>query len=426
MSLLDLEAESIRAWGRVRDFFEVTRKPRALDFQEDVIPFAPMETVPQNHYRDPAYETRPWDGRGGGTYFERGDLLVAKITPSFENGKQATTNELHTPFGFATTEVIPLKPISPGSTDRRLLFFFLLHPEVRRFAANRMEGTTGRQRISEQTLLDLPYPIFDAEEQRRISDVLVGIYESIDAETEAERAALALRRALHHELFGDAADSTLRKGWVREDLGQRCTVSSGGTPARGVDAYWVGGTIPWVKTAEVNYGVITRTEEHITEEGLECSAAKMLPPSTLLLAMYGQGVTRGRVAMLGVEATSNQACAAIQPDAEVVLPKFLFHYLMAHYDFIRSRAHGGQQQNLNLDLVRGLPIAYPADLEEQRRIVAGLDAIGELAELHAQKQRTLRGLFVSLLHGLLTGEIEPASLGTWIAPERLLAVGGRR
>jgi len=416
--------ESIGAWGRVGDFFEVTHKPRELpELPDGTVPFAPMDALPRGHYRDPTYETRLWEGKATGTYFERGDLLVAKITPSFENGKQATTTELETPFGFATTEVIPLRPISPDDTDRRLLFFFLLHPEVRQFLAERMEGTTGRQRISEQVLLDLPYPVLDPQQQRTIADVLVSIYDAIDAEVETERAALTLRLELHRELFGDPDGSELPDGWVMEELGDRCAVSSGGTPARGEDAYWVGGTIPWVKTAEVNYGVITETEEHITDEGLESSAAKLLPPETLLLAMYGQGVTRGRVATLGVEATSNQACAAIQPDSAMILPRFLFNYLAARYAFIRSRAHGGQQQNLNLQLVRGLPIAYPTDLDEQRQIVAALDTIGEIVELHEHKQRTLRKLFVSLIHGLLVGEIEPADLGV---PEPLMAVGGQK
>jgi type I restriction enzyme, S subunit len=404
--LLEAAAGSEKEWGRVGDFFEVTRKPRNLPaLPNGTVPFVPMDAIPRNRYRDPTYEARPWE-RASGTYFERGDLLVAKITPSFENGKQATTAELKAPFGFATTEVIPLRPISSDVTDPRLLFFYLLHPEVRRFARDRMEGSTGRQRISEQVLLDLPYPALDFDRQRRIAELLVEVHSAIDVEEQAERAASALRRVLHRELLGDVHPGELPDGWIEEELGDRCSVSSGGTPARGVDAYWAGGTIPWVRTAEVNYGVITETEEHISEQGLKQSAAKRLPPETLLLAMYGQGVTRGRVAMLGVEAASNQACAAIQTDAEVLLPRFLFHYLAARYEFIRNRAHGGQQQNLNLDLVRSLPIAYPADLEEQRQIVSALDMIGEIADLHAQKKRTLGDLFISLLHGFLGGELK--------------------
>src|SRR5947199_90724 len=102
------------------------------------------------------------------------------------------------------------------------------------------------------------------------------------------------------------SDSCLPEGWDVFPLGEHHAVGSGGTPSRSVHAFWNGGTIPWVKTTEVNYCVIRETEERITQAGLESSAAKLLPAGTLLMAMYGQGVTRGKVAILGVEAACNQ------------------------------------------------------------------------------------------------------------------------
>ena len=88
---------------------------------------------------------------------------------------------------------------------------------------------------------------------------------------------------------------------------------AGGTPERDNPAYWHEGTIPWVKTGEVDYCVITDTEEKITQSGLDNSAAKLLPSGTVLVAMYGQGITRGKVAMLGIEAATNQACVGLIP-----------------------------------------------------------------------------------------------------------------
>ena len=84
----------------------------------------------------PNYSPRKPSEIRSGTYFERGDVLVAKITPSFENGKQALTTALPAPFGFATTEIIPLRPSKEGH-DRRLMFFYLLHPDVRHHLAQR-------------------------------------------------------------------------------------------------------------------------------------------------------------------------------------------------------------------------------------------------------------------------------------------------
>ncbi|PTB90737.1 restriction endonuclease subunit S, partial [Marinobacter sp. Z-F4-2] len=99
-------------------------------------------------------------------------------------------------------------------------------------------------------------------------------------------------------------------GWKLSTIEEISNVSSGGTPSRKNDAYW-NGTIPWVTTAEVKFKVIEDTSEKITEEGLANSSAKLFPVDTILMAMYGQGKTRGQVAKLGIKASTNQACAAI-------------------------------------------------------------------------------------------------------------------
>ena len=123
MSLFDIDLPAGCPWTRVGDAYEVTKKPRGLDISSvEAVPFATMENMPQGGAYTPDYEFRPSHAIGTGTYFERGDVLVAKITPSFENGKQALVTELPAPFGFATTEVIPLRPRHNGQ-DRRFLFF---------------------------------------------------------------------------------------------------------------------------------------------------------------------------------------------------------------------------------------------------------------------------------------------------------------
>jgi type I restriction enzyme S subunit len=156
----------------------------------------------------------------------------------------------------------------------------------------------------------------------------------------------------------------------------------------------------------VDYSLITSTSEHITQRGLDGSAAKMHPAGTLLMAMYGQGVTRGRVGVLGIDATCNQACAAIKAIDGSVTPRYLFHFLTWRYVAIRALAHGGQQQNLNLDIVRDLPIAYPVDIEEQEEIVEVLDALDEKVDLHRQKCEVLQQLLTTVRDGLLTRTIE--------------------
>ena len=155
-------------------------------------------------------------------------------------------------------------------------------------------------------------------------------------------------------------------GWesgVIEDIAQ---VSSGGTPSRKKDSYWVNGTIPWVTTAEVKFNVITDTEQKITEEGLQKSSAKLYPKDTILMAMYGQGKTRGQVAKLGIEASTNQACAALQLNAGFNVD-YYYQYLTSQYENIRELANSGGQQNLSGGIVKEIQVPIPP-LPEQQKI----------------------------------------------------------
>ena len=419
MSLLEAKLPRNRQWKRVGDNYAVTKKSRTLNassFSE--IPFVPMDAISQGGDFDARYLMKSFSAITSGTYFEKNDLLIAKITPSFENGKQSLAENLPAAFGYATTEVIPLHPIN-DKQDRRLLFFYLLHPDIRSYIAEKMEGTTGRQRVPESVLLDLPFPDIELDEQKTIADVLYLVQQGIKKELAAQTACLELKRATMRELFtrglrGEAQKEAeiglVPKSWSVETIGQHYDVASGGTPSRAVASYWDGGTIPWVKTTEVGYCTIHSTEEKITPEGLQNSAAKMFPVGTLLMAMYGQGVTRGKVAILGIEAACNQACAAMNPKDGDISPRYLFHFLTYRYEDIRQLAHGGQQQNLNLDIVRDLLVGFSSNHTEQHEIVEILDAIDRKIDLHKRKKTVLEELFKSLLHKLMTGEIRVTDL----------------
>ena len=172
-------------------------------------------------------------------------------------------------------------------------------------------------------------------------------------------------------------------------VGDIATIRSGGTPDRNNSAYW-GGTIPWIKTGQIDFNVIDAAEEFITEAGLENSAARMFPSGTILMAMYGQGVTRGRVAILGIDATTNQACAAIEVTSQEVDRDFLYWSLAGKYEELRaiSDARGGNQSNLNAQLIRDVKIPLP-DLETQRAIVAEIEAEQALVNANRELMRRM-------------------------------------
>lgn len=173
-------------------------------------------------------------------------------------------------------------------------------------------------------------------------------------------------------------------------LGSIAKITSGGTPERTKPEYW-NGTIPWVKTAQIQNGTITADDidEWITPIGLEQSSARMIPKGTILMAMYGQGKTRGQVAILGLDAAINQACAAIQL-GEGVNRDYVFQQLQYRYDAIRAMSNTGSQENLNAELIREIAFPLPP-VEIQREIAQALDAwdaaIQKTEQLIAAKER---------------------------------------
>ncbi|WP_426683578.1 restriction endonuclease subunit S [Xanthomonas translucens pv. undulosa] len=157
----------------------------------------------------------------------------------------------------------------------------------------------------------------------------------------------------------------LPQGWLRRPLGDIAQITSGGTPDRSTPSYW-GGNIPWLTTGEIQFNTITDSAEKITEFGLKNSSAKLFPAGTLLMAMYGQGKTRGQIAKLGIEAATNQACAAILFDASND-PNFYFQYLASQYEELRELGNAGTQKNLNGGILKRILVPVPP-VREQRRI----------------------------------------------------------
>ena len=169
----------------------------------------------------------------------------------------------------------------------------------------------------------------------------------------------------------------------RTKLGDIYKISSGGTPSRKNSSYWINGDIPWVTTTEVTNDIITSTNECITKSGLENSSAKMYPKESLIIAMYGQGSTRGRTAKLGIEACTNQACAVLYEKKVEVETDFVWFYMQSQYENLRSISHGSVRPNLNANDITNYEIQLPP-LAEQKTIVSKIQAIeGEIASLKA-------------------------------------------
>jgi type I restriction enzyme, S subunit len=190
--------------------------------------------------------------------------------------------------------------------------------------------------------------------------------------------------------------------WNLTPLGKVSTITSGGTPNRSNRDFW-NGSIPWVTTSLIDFNTIYKTDECISKAGLKGSSAKLFPKNTILMAMYGQGKTRGKVAILGIEATTNQACAAILLDKDVDT-NFLFQNLVGRYDEIRELSNRGGQENLSAGLIEQIHISCPTDKNEQQKIAECLGSIDDRITLETQKLAALRVHKKGLMQQLFPAE----------------------
>src|SRR3989344_3659005 len=178
--------------------------------------------------------------------------------------------------------------------------------------------------------------------------------------------------------------------WEVKNINNICSkITSGGTPSRNKKEYWKEGKIPWLKTQELNDGRIYNSEEKITKLGLDNSSAKILPINTVLMAMYG--ATVGKLGILKIEATTNQAFCAMIVEQNEADYEFLFYFLLNIRNKIIGLATGAAQQNLNQDTIKNINLPCPF-LEEQSAIAKILSDLDSKIELNQQMNKTLEAI----------------------------------
>lgn len=227
--------------------------------------------------------------------------------------------------------------------------------------------------------------------------------------------------------------SELPERWVWTSLGQLFQVSIGSTPSRKEPSYWDGG-IPWVSSGEVAFCRISKTKENISKLGYDNSSVKLRPKGTVMLAMIGEGKTRGQAAILDIEACHNQNAASIGVSATPIPPEYIYYYLQYRYEIVRGTGQGGNQPALNGDLVKGIVIPLPPleeisaiceVVERQFAIVAAFstDLAAQDRLVGAQRQAILRGAFKGTLVAQDPTDEPASTLIERIAVERSKAKG---
>lgn len=247
----------------------------------------------------------------------------------------------------------------------RFLYHVLLHFQKE---IHNLCSFTGIPALNASELKKLEIPIPPLSVQTEI----VKILDALTALTSELTSELILRQK-QYEYYREKLLSEEELGKVGfewktiDEISKK--ISSGGTPTTSNNGYYDNGTIPWLRTQEVDFKEIWDTNIKITEDALNNSSAKWIPANCVIVAMYG--ATVGKTAINKIPLTTNQACANIEINDKLACYRYIFHYLTSKYEYIKSLG-SGSQTNINAQIIKTLKVPVPP-IEEQYRIVSILD-----------------------------------------------------
>lgn len=259
-----------------------------------------------------------------------------------------------------------------------------------------------------QIYLNVP----DIKTQHRIADIL-SVYDDLIENNQKqikllEEAAQRLYKEWFVDLRFPGYENTkivdgVPEGWQYEKLGDLVKTTSGGTPSRRKSEYYVNGNIRWIKTKELNDRFIFETEEHITEDAVKNSSAKVLPKGALIVAMYG--ATIGKIGITAAEMACNQACCAFISFDDMISKEYLYCWLMDNREYLVSQGKGAAQSNLSQEMIRNFSLLCP-----DKKVIKNFT---EIVTTMLENKRALENKILmlskardDLLPKLMSGEVE--------------------
>ncbi|AKV96250.1 restriction endonuclease EcoKI subunit S [Marinobacter sp. CP1] len=307
-------------------------------------------------------------------YCEKGDLLYAW---SATFGPYWSRWDHKLIFHYHIWKILP-----SSAMDKRFAYYELLRiTEDLKASAHGVAMPHITKSGMESWSITLP-PI---AEQKVIADKLDTLLAQVEnTKARLERIPKILKR-FRQSVLAAAVSGRLTEEWRDQNsvsitdwdaltVGDVATVATGKTPSRKEPKYWKDGDMPWLTSASTGAIYTESAEQFVTKRAVDECSLKVFPPGTLLLAMYGEGKTRGQVTELRLSATCNQACAAVTADEQKILRSYLKLRLLENYEETRKAAAGGAQPNLNLNKVRVISISVP-DEKEQTEIVRRVDQL---------------------------------------------------
>ena len=272
------------------------------------------------------------------------------------------------------------------SVNTKFLNYMMVSPYT--FNYYKSLGKGGLQlNLSKADILNAIIPLPSTlEEQQRIVNRIESMLTKLDEAKEKAQNVVDIfetrKAAILHQAFTGNLTAKWRKengvsdySWEEKSIGECCKLGSGGTPSKSHPEYYDNGDIPWLKTGEIDWNDIYEVEEKITQEGMKNSSAKIYPAESVVIAMYGMGVTRGKAGILKIPTTTNQAVCVLQADT-TLFNRYLFYYFMRNYCSFREKAVGGNQLNYSATMISKWSIDLPS-IPEQQEIVRILDTVLE-------------------------------------------------
>ncbi|EGO8792596.1 hypothetical protein D9Y93_06415 [Enterococcus faecalis] len=289
-----------------------------------------------------------------------------------------------------------------SKADTRFLAYLLKKVD---FAAVLVGGT--RAKLNGKTLKNIEVILPERlKEQQAIASVLSDFDEHIGNLSGLIEKKKAIRDgALEDLVSGRTRLDGFNGEWIESTIEDSTKeIITGGTPSTKVDKYW-GGSIPWLASTEIHQKIITRATKNITKIGLNNSSAKMAPKDSVLIALAGQGKTRGTAAFLAYPMALNQSLAALVAANETD-SKFLFYLIENMYLELRELSSGdGGRGGLNKTLIKNINIRLPREIKEQHAIAEVLTAMDEEIEsLETEKEKMMQ-IKEGAMDDLLTGRV---------------------
>lgn len=291
-------------------------------------------------------------------------------------------------FAIGADGVKVLKNIDENS-NTKYLYYTLLNSHIPNTGYNRHFKYLKR--------LEIPIP--PLHQQEKIVKILDLTSSMIENQKELLKKYDLFLKSKFIEMFGDPISNPM--GWKTNKIQEVCFSGSGGTPSRQHPEYY-NGNIPWIKSGELNLGVITQTKEHISEKGLKNSSAKLVEPNSVLVAMYG--ATVGVSAITKIRATTNQAVCFLNPKANNLKEEFLLAFFRFIKNELVKQSVGGGQPNISQEIIKNTFIIMPP-IELQNQFASIVEKIESIKTKENEKLKGLEELHGSLMQKAFQGKI---------------------